>query len=161
LAGYERELAEAGSTERSGEALRVGRTEYEQRVGQLLLDNARLDLRLGRLEFAKRAVARHVRIVPDSAEGYFFQGQLLRKHAEGPDDLELAAASYEAAARLKPDDAASHRELGLLYRSLGEESAARTSLQRYVELEPAAVDRPIIEGYIDALREPSGSMQGE
>lgn len=161
LASYERELAEAGSTDRSGEALRVGRTEYEQRVGQLLLDNARLDLRLGRLEFAKRAVARHVRIVPDSAEGYFFQGQLLRKHSGGPDDLKLAAASYEAAARLNPDDAESHRELGLLYRSMGEEGAARTSLQRYVELEPAAVDRPIIEGYIDALREPSGSMQGE
>ncbi len=57
-------------------------------------------------------------------------------------DTERAAARYEEAARLSPDSAVVHRELGKCYSRLGRRERAQQELRRYLELAPQAADAP-------------------
>lgn len=66
-------------------------------------------------------------------------------------DLELAMADLHAAIALPEPPAATHRSLGFIARQRGDRVAARESLQRYLELAPAATDAALIRSYIDDL----------
>lgn len=79
-----------------------------------------------------------------------------------------AMDAYREVVRIDPDRPEGHRELGLLLRGMGEHEEARVALHRYLELENEAIDRPIIEAYIEELAsaampvlpDPSVELQG-
>lgn len=127
--------------------------EFLNRIDQLLLDNAVLDLEIGRVNTAERAIARHLKRHPQNARAHFLMGEVYR-HA-GRDELHRrrAIAAYQTAARLDPTHPESHRELGLLYRARERPEQARRELELYLELNPAAVDAPIIKGYLAGLEQ--------
>jgi predicted Zn-dependent protease len=151
LRSYEKRLSKIKGTLAYREPGRVGKADYEEHIAELLLRNAELNLRLARVDFAREEVARYLEIAPQNADGHFFQGQVYRKHSRSPQDLALAVDSYERAVALRPEDAASRRELGLLYRSLDRHLEAKAQLDAYLEIKPEAIDRPIIESYISTL----------
>jgi predicted Zn-dependent protease len=126
------------------------RDDYPERMATLMLDNAVLDLRIGRINTADVAVSRHLEIRPGSPRGHFMRGEIERRRGRA----DLAIAAYTEAGRLDVTYADPHRELGLLYRELGRGEDARAALQRYLDLSPAAVDAPIIDGYLTQLRTP-------
>ena len=120
---------------------------YSESVSGVLLENAKLDLAIGRIETARAALARHLAGRPESAPGHFLMGELHRRSGRGEAETAAAVEAYLEAIRLDPDYAEPHRALGMLYRGRQRADAARAEFTRYLELAPDAVDRPIIEGY--------------
>lgn len=157
LASYEEYLAQWQRENPEPVGLRgTNDDEYGRHVVALLLANGRLDRQLGRHSLAQRTVSRHVSLAPTSVEGYRLLGDLYRRGGHGRGNLVSAAEAFERALDLEPQDQAAHRELGLLYRDLGDSARARSELERYIALEPDAVDRPIIESYLEELAKEPG-----
>ena len=74
-----------------------------------------------------------------------------RREGPEPEHVRRAAQALETAAGRFPADAGIRLELGMLYRELDDRPRARDSFARYLELAPAAKDRPIIERYVAEL----------
>jgi predicted Zn-dependent protease len=84
---------------------------------------------------------------PGNGEYLYGRGELYRQRAHD-DDLERALADLQAAAAAEHPPAATHRALGLIYRSRNQPEAARASFQRYLSAAPDAPDSAFIRNYI-------------
>lgn len=125
---------------------------YLEKIKQLLLDNARLDVMAGRFGVAESAVQKHLKIKPDSPQAYCMLGDIHRqKGAEG--DRAKAKEYYQKAISLSPTFSDAYRGLGLVYFKEGATGEARTSFEKYLSLLPHAPDRAYIEDYIARCRE--------
>jgi len=124
--------------------------EFLTRTHRLLLDNAILDLELGRFNTARAAIEKHLRREPGSPHGHFVMGELYRRSGRSDD----AVKAYAYASFLDPKYAEPHRELGLLYRAQSRPQDARAEFERYVDLSPKAIDALIIKGYVAELEKP-------
>ncbi len=129
---------------------RTNAEEYLAQIHVLLLDNATLDIELGRFKIAHKALDKHFSREPKSFRGHFLMGEIHRRSGRNDD----AIKSYALAVDLNPNHADSHRELGLLYRSGGRAEDARKELEQYLSLNSSALDAPIIRGYINDLPKP-------
>jgi len=104
-----------------------------------------LEDELARRNFAQSEVLlRRLTALEPNAEFHFFQGELYRKRAAVGDD-QRAVAAYREALRLPNPPAGVYRELGLLTR---EPNERRQHMREYLRREPKAVDRALIEGYL-------------
>lgn len=118
---------------------------------QLLLDNAILDLRIGRLKIAQTAIEKHLQRLPHNPRAYFLLGEIHRRSGSSESHAQQATAAYQEAIRLDPTFAEPRRELGLMYRAQNHPRQARAELERYLALNPTAQDAPIIKGYLAEL----------
>jgi len=121
---------------------------YTEAVSAVLLENAGLDLAIGRIETARAAVSRHLAAKPESARGHFVLGESYRRSGRGESENATALTAYLESVRLDPEYAEPHRALGMIYRGSHRAGESRAEFTRYLELAPDAVDRPIIEGYL-------------
>lgn len=90
--------------------------------------------------------------VRTDADAEFVRGEVSR-YRDDAGDLDAAIAAYARAVAIDPTHAAGYRELGLLARSTDRSRVAQDALRRYTRLAPDALDRAIIESYIDDLEE--------
>ena len=133
--------------------LRRGEADYLAAIRDVMLVNAELDLELGRVHLAAATVERYLERWPESARGHVLRAGVLRRGLDGGTTVAEVIAEYEAAALLDPSLPDPHRELGLVYRARGDRERASAAFARYLELQPEAVDRAIVEAY---LAEPKG-----
>ncbi len=137
------------STQYATEAKESGRLknteEFLGKTAALLLENAVLDLRIGRPGTARAALEKYIKRKPETARAHFLMGEVSRRV---PDD-QKAITAYREAVRRDPAYAEPHRELGLIYRALGRVKDARNEFKTYLVLDPKAVDGPIIKGYLE------------
>ncbi len=139
---YQKEAAQAGRL--------VNGDAFSGEMQRVLLENALLDMNLGRMRLAEAAVEKHLRRQPDSPRGHFVRGEAFRRKHRFAD----AAAEYARAAELDPTYGDPHRELGLLYRAQSRSAESRAEFEKYLALSPKALDAPIIRGYIAAAAAP-------
>ena len=71
-------------------------------------------------------------------------GELYRRSGRADEMI----AAYLHAAELDPNYADPHRELGLLYRAQSRPEQARAEFEKYLQLNPKAIDAGIIRGYL-------------
>ena len=64
------------------------------KIGKVILDNARDDLKAGRFKIAERGVEKYLKIKSESAEGYCLLGDIRRQRGEG-NDVETAKDYYK------------------------------------------------------------------
>lgn len=128
--------------------------EFLSFILQPLLDNAVLNLRIGRLETAQAAIEKHLQQQPRTPRAHFLLGEIHRRSRPKEPHIQRTIAAYQEAARLDPTYAEPHRELGLLYRAQNRPEQARAEFERYLALSPKAVDAPIIRGYLAELGKP-------
>jgi predicted Zn-dependent protease len=126
---------------------RVNGEEYSTHIHRLLLDNALLDLELGRLRLAESSIAKHLAAEPQSPRGHFLMGEYHRRSGNN----EEAVKAYARALAFDAQFADAHRELGLVYRAQARFGDAAAEFERYLTLAPTAVDAPIIRGYIQQV----------
>ena len=126
---------------------RSGTERYRDTVTPLLLDNAEMDLALGRWAWAEDAIRKFIAEMPHEPRGYFQLGELFRERLEAG-DLEKAERSYQTAIQHDPDYGPAHRGLGLVYLKLGSSGKAKDELRLYLALVPLADDRAYIEQYL-------------
>lgn len=93
-------------------------------------------------------LARHAAIGVDPALVQFFYGEMYRQRGD-EGDHELAIEAYRQAIAPGTPPPAAYRNLGYLYLKSGETAAARASFRRYLEVDPGADDRAMIEFYLE------------
>lgn len=141
-------LLEKDYAGRKGESRR---DEFLQAIREVILENARLDLKKGRYAIARRGAEKYLAVKGDDARGHFLQGEIYRQKGEGGDE-EKAIAEYRMAADLDPAFPDPHKALGVICYKKGEKADARDHLGRYLSLNPRAADRGYIEEYLKAAQ---------
>jgi len=139
------------ATQAKDATLKIKTEDFLGSIDQLLLDNAALDINLGRLKTARAAIEKHLKRHPQTSRAHFLMGEVHRRSGPGDPYIQRAIAAYEEAARQDPNYFDAHRELGLLYRAQGDGRQARAEFERYLSLSPTAADAPIIRGYLKEL----------
>jgi predicted Zn-dependent protease len=116
-----------------------------------LLENARLDLKLGRFTAALTEAEKYLRISPRDARALYLLGEILRKRGEDG-DVRRARIFYEKAISEDPSYPEPYRTLGLVQYKAGEMLLAGKSFQCCLLLSPHRPDRAYIEGYLRECR---------
>ena len=124
-----------------------GTEEFMQKITPVLLDNALLDLSMGRFSSAQRDIERFLQIDPQSAKAHYSLGELYRQRNE-ESDIKKAIDEYDLSVIYDPFYPAPHKSLGILYYKQGLEDKSRWEFERYLFLAPNAKDRGYIEQYI-------------
>lgn len=134
---------------------RYGRPDVEQVADQGLLDilnnyylllmEDQLDTnRFGR---TREILERHTRIgVEPGLVNYFFGEMYRQRGDEGDQELAVAAYTKSVESNLAPPEA--HKNLGYLYLKAKNNQQAKDSFRKYLEINPEASDRAMIEFYL-------------
>jgi predicted Zn-dependent protease len=147
LKGEFREAAARGGT--------VGDTDFLTRTRALLLVNAELDLQAGRFLQARKGLTKYLALAPDDARAYYYVAETHRRGGEAKERV-TALEQYAAALARDPTYADPYRGMGTLHYQAGEYASAREAFRTYLDLAPAAKDRPFIEEILGKLAKEAG-----
>jgi tetratricopeptide (TPR) repeat protein len=132
--------------------------EFDAVLGPLVRENARLELRAGRLRFAQEQLDRALSAMPADPLAHLYAGDLHRVRGQRArsvadrDELARAAlASYERSEALDPGIAEVPRRIGLLYYQQGRYDLARGAFERYLAQNPTAPDAARVAEYVQIL----------
>ncbi|MGD9078026.1 MAG: M48 family metalloprotease [Desulfobacterales bacterium] len=120
---------------------------YYAKLGQLFLDNASLDIRLGRFQTAKRGIEKFLQIKPDDSRAFFLLGEIYRQQGQAI-DTHMALKNYNRAIALDPGYAAPHKAIGLIHYKNGHHALAKKFFESCLQLSPNAPDKAYIRGYL-------------
>ncbi len=120
---------------------------FRQKTLRAVLANARLDVKAGRLDAARKDAGRVLAVDPRSGAAYSVLGDAARQREDGA-GLAEAVGHYRHAVQLEPRLGEAWRGLGLALFKKGDRKGARPAFARYLELEPAAADRGHIKDYL-------------
>ena len=123
---------------------------FQEKICPLLLENARLDLKIGRFKWAQEGVEKYLSLRPNDATAYYVLGEILRQEGkEG--DRKTAIEHYKKSLSIEPSYPDPHKRLGLIYYKQGEKSLAKKHFETYLSLSSNGSDRTYIEYYIKQL----------
>jgi predicted Zn-dependent protease len=115
---------------------------------QLFLDNARLDIRLGRFQAARRGIEKSLQGKPDDSRAFFLLGEIYRQQGQAI-DTHKAIKNYNRAITLDPNYAAPHKAIGLIHYKNGHRTLAKKFFESCLQLSPNAPDKAYIQGYLN------------
>lgn len=136
---------------------------YLKITHELVLNNALLDIALGRFETAKTGIKKYLAGESNSAKGHYYLGQVYLHQFEQPENKKLkdvetkeqkkqkAIECYNKAIELDAAFAASYKALGMLYYKEGKKEQAKEKLTKYLELEPDTADSAYVKKYLANL----------
>lgn len=111
----------------------VGGGDLQAAAGQAdaVVENAlaRVELRRGRLDDARGSAERALALNPDLGDAHVTLARLAIDREEGDDWSDEAERHLRAALALSPNDRRARRELGRLYRKIGDPAAAKEVLE--------------------------------
>ena len=120
---------------------------FLEKLDHLFLDNAQLDIRLGRYQAARRAIEKFLRIKPDDTRAHFLLGESYRQQGQDS-DIPKALKCYNRAITLDPSFAAPHKAIGLIHYKRGQRALAKKFFESCLQLAPNAPDKAYIKGYL-------------
>lgn len=120
---------------------------FLDRIQQVILYNASLDLKAGRFRAAHRGAEKYLTIRKDDPRAYFLVGEILRQQGEAEDDMR-AKGFYEKAIALDPSYPDPYKAIGLIYFKEGAWMLAKRSFESSLALSPHMQDRAYIRGYL-------------
>ena len=145
------ELLETQYKREAGEPWRVRNAEaFRRRTQRLLLDNAVLDVRLGRFQTAKASLEKFMRQDSRHPRALSLLGEVLRQEGR-PESLAQAVQAYQAAIERDPGFPDPYKGLGLLYYKQRQGERALPLFERYLALAPEASDQGYIAQYVRTL----------
>lgn len=125
---------------------------FLNRMGEVILENAQLDLKAGRFKTAETGAEKYLSINQKDARGYCLLGDICRQRGE-KNDIKTAIEHYQKAISIDSSYPPPYRGLGLIYYKLGEPLSAQKFLENYLAACPEAVDRGYIQGYIERCKQ--------
>ena len=135
----------------SGKTGVKGGERFNKLIASLLLDNAMMDLDMGRYSAAQEGVNKFLKLKPYSARGHFCLGEIYRQRGE-KDDRQNAEEEYLQALSCDPNFPLPRKGLGIIYYKQGMKSQAVGEFEKYLQLLPDALDREYIKQYIQHLK---------
>ena len=129
----------------------TGEKRFNKLIAPLLLDNAMMDLDMGRYRSAQAGVEKYLRQNPTSAKGHFCLGEIYRQRGED-EDRRKAEEEYRQALSYDPNFAPPRKGLGIIYYKQGIKNKSVEEFEKYLLLLPDALDREYIKQYIQHLK---------
>jgi predicted Zn-dependent protease len=134
---------------RGSSAQRFDQKRYLTAVGPLRDRFMEGELRLQQFDRTLVLVSRLSETYPDDPQIRFYRGEIhRRRHASG--DEGRAMQAYGEAVELDERHAPSWRGLGILHRRAGRVAKAQDAFRRYLQFDPAAKDRLMIQSFLGA-----------
>lgn len=130
---------------------RTGRERYLAAIAPIRAKLLRDELRQNRFERSRLVFTRLLEAGIAPGEMEFYRGELHRLRGKPGDELR-AIEHYGSAIEAGDAPAEVHRSYGLVLRAVGEKGDAAEQFQAYVERDPDAPDRAMIESYLAELR---------
>ena len=124
---------------------------FLENIQNVILDNAVLDLKLGRFKFAQKGVEKYLQLNPNQPKAYFELGEIFKQKGE-KEDIQKSIDYYKKSIAIDSTFADPYRELGLIYYKRKEAVLAKEYLQQYLSLSTHAPDRQYIEYYMKQIR---------
>ena len=140
----ERWLANNHSGEHSGS---VKQEIFRSRMDQLLLDNARLDLQIGRFQIARKSTENYLHRHQNDAGAHYLLGEIFRQRARQI-DTGTAIKHYQQAIELDPSFPAPYKAMGLIHYKKGQRRLAKKYFESCLLLSPDTPDKAYIQGYL-------------
>lgn len=128
-----------------------GYERFNELIAPLFLDNAMMDLDMGRFSSAQEGVEKYLRMKPDSARGHFYLGEIYRQRGKKEDD-QKAEEEYRQALSCDPSYPQTHKGLGIIYYKKGMKNKSIAEFEKYLQQLPNALDREYIKQYIKHLK---------
>ena len=139
------------NTDYAGKKGTTGDEKFNELISPLLLDNAMMDLDMGRYVSATEGVERHLRMQPSSARGHYCLGEIFRQRGE-EDDSQKAVREYQESLAYDPIYPLPRKGLGIIYYKQGKRSESIEQFEKYLQLLPDALDRGYIKQYLRNLK---------
>jgi predicted Zn-dependent protease len=124
-----------------------GSERFMEKIQMLLLDNARLDLRLGRFQIARRCVEKYLQKMPDDARAFYLLGEIYRQSGQ-ESKTTIALRQYQKAIVLDPTFAEPLKAIGFIHFKEGNKMLARKFFESSLALSPDSPDKAYIQGYL-------------
>jgi predicted Zn-dependent protease len=112
---------------------------FLSKIGPVILENARLDLRIGRFAIAQSGLEKYLRFAKDDAVAYYLMGEIFRQRGQ-ESDADMALSYYSKAITIDPSYSEPHKAMGLIL--------AKRFFESCLLLAPDAPDKAYIQGYI-------------
>lgn len=128
---------------------RIGAEEWTVLIDPIRLEVALLEIESGDREFAERNVSLYLERHPESGRAHWVRAEILKVFDRDDEGREGMLEALKEAYRLSPDDADILRALGMERRRREDHSRATDLLERYLEERPDAIDRRLIERYLE------------
>lgn len=123
---------------------------FLENIQDLILENAVLDLKLGRFKFSQKGIEKYIKLNPNHPKAYFVLGEILNQKRE-KGDIEKSIDYYKKSIAVDSTYPEPYRELGLIYFKQGEKILAKEFFQQYLSLSIDAPDRQYIEYYLKQI----------
>jgi predicted Zn-dependent protease len=120
---------------------------FLEKIKRVILDNADLDIRIGRFHEARHGVEKYLRINPNEPRAYFMLGEIYRQRGQA-DDVQKAIKLYNQAIFLDPTYADPHKAIGLIHFKNGQRALAKKFFESCLQLSPDSPDRAYIQAYL-------------
>jgi predicted Zn-dependent protease len=117
---------------------------FLEKVHKVILENARLDIKAGRFQMARKGLDKYLAIKPEDASAYYLLGEVCRQQG----DQEKAKALLGRAIALDPGNLNAYKAIGLIYYKVGERGRARGFFETCLALSANFPDRAYIEAYL-------------
>jgi predicted Zn-dependent protease len=123
---------------------------FTEIMSPLILDNATLDLSMGRFSSAQNGIERFLQIEPQNSRAHYLLGELHRQRNDEA-DIEKAIEEYKLSIACDPSNPAPHKGTGLIFYKLARYPEAEVEFEKYLILSPDADDVEYIKQYIKAM----------
>ena len=120
-------------------------------IGDLPIEQALLLIEAEQPALAQLGIHRYLDRHPDDARAHFVAGEAWRAQPKESGAVDYAIAAYAQAAALPGTPPEALRNKGLLHRERGENALAREAFEKYIALDPQAVDAGIVRLYLQEL----------
>ena len=120
---------------------------FRSRMDKLLLDNARLDLQIGRFQIARRSAENYLNRHQNDASAHYLLGEIFRQQ-DRKTDTGAAIKHYQQAIKLDPSFPAPYKAMGLMHYKKGQRRLAKKFFESCLLLSPDAPDKAYIQGYL-------------
>lgn len=120
---------------------------FRSRMDKLLLDNARLDLQIGRFQMARRSAENYLHRHQNDASAHYLLGEIFRQQ-DRKTDTGVALKHYQQAIELDPSFPAPYKAMGLMHYKKGQRRLAKKFFESCLLLSPDAPDKAYIQGYL-------------
>jgi beta-barrel assembly-enhancing protease len=130
---------------------RIEAARYFEALSDLPVNHAAAMLEAGYAAAARQSLERYVARQPGNVRAHYLLGKAWQEDAEAPDHVEHALEQYGRATALPSAPPDALRQMGLLHRERGENAAARDAFERFLVLDPQAVDAGLIRLYLQEM----------
>jgi len=120
---------------------------FISKVNRVILENAELDLKIGRFRHAWRGVDKYLQTAANDARAYYLMGEIFRQRGR-ENDTAKALSYYRKAVSIDPSYSEPHKAIGLIHYKDGHKALAKQFFESCLRLAPDAPDKAYIQGYI-------------